>query len=353
MATSFSFLASVAEKDLPRTDSVLVQAHRLVALLEQELSEFLPPSPVYRLARSQVGEKISASESLLNLLDRSLILGEKTGWAFDVTAKSGDQGNNLLDRFSWDRSEKTVWRNFSDSRLGFGAIGKGYALDQVRGLLERDGIENFVLNAGGSSIVLSGYAAPGLPWSWAWCWRRDADENLLGVEFIHQSGSVQALGISGAMEQAKHLLDPLTKMPVDGPQSALVAQSSAADADALSTALYVLGWDEGIKRIPDSINQAAIGIIDKKEIPLWNGVFNQLWGAPAQVALMSLALFFTPIFAFSQEDGAIDLSSLGFSTFTPYITERNNWWILLPLAVLAMVVLHLPFSWNRKRPRKG
>jgi hypothetical protein len=50
-------------------------------------------------------------------------------------------------------------------------------------------------------------------------------------------------------------------------------------------------------------------------------------------------------------DGAVDLSSMGFEGFTPYVVERNHLWALLPAIALAAVVLHL--KKNYKKPTIG
>jgi len=47
-------------------------------------------------------------------------------------------------------------------------------------------------------------------------------------------------------------------------------------------------------------------------------------------------------------DGEIDLNDLGAGGFAPYFVERNPWWMLVPAAAIALVLLHLK---KRKKPR--
>lgn len=355
MATTFTFTVSAAEKDLARADRVLSEAHRMVTRLERELSEFLPTSAVARLNRAATGERVAAPASLLELLDRCEALRERTRGAFDCTAKTRG-GKAGAARVAWDEASGEAWMLLPGTHVGFGAIGKGYALDRVRALLEREGFSDFLLNAGGSSIVLSGFAAPGLPWSWAWSWKRDSDGTYLGVELAHATGEAIALGVSGLMEKGQHLIDPRTRAPAVGLQSALVGHKSAATADALSTALFILGWDEGMRHVPDPVSEPAVAVIDNAEVPAWNGGFQRLWGGLSSLVGHASVWLFALLAAspaFAQDGGeAVDLSALGLSDFTPYIVERNSWWILLPALVLGMVILHVVFPSRKAKAKR-
>ena len=355
MATTFSFTVSVRADSVARAERTLQRCHAFVARLESELSEFLPDSPVARLNSAAPGSRIAAPDSLLEVLELSETVRQRSGGAFDCAAKSrvGAPGK----RVEWSRASGEAWTVAPGTHIGFGAIGKGYALDQVRRELACDGFHDYLLDAGGSSIVLSGFAAPELPWEFGWSWRRDADGDLVGIGLEHATGETIALGVSGLMEQKRHLLDPRRGVEAGGLQSALVAHPSAALADALSTALFVLGWDEGMSRVTDGLAEPALAVVDAQEVPAWNGIFQKLWGSPMGSALAGLAIWLmtSAVPALAQDattDEAVDLELLGLSTFTPYIMERNHWWILFPVAVLAAVALHLPFSWNKRKARR-
>ena len=125
--------------------------------------------------------------------------------------------------------------------LNLGAVGKGYALDRIAATLRGAGVQHALLSAGRSSVVAIGGMGRGWPIDvvsprreapLARVWLRDA-----------------ALGTSGAGEQFAivdgrrygHVLDPRTGWPADGMLSATVVCTSAADADALSTAFLVAG----------------------------------------------------------------------------------------------------------------
>jgi len=345
MKTTFSFTISCEPSRLRGAEQTLDEAHHRVTELENELSEFLEHSPVYQLNQAAPGVEIALPDSAIDLLRIGSRLSERTGNAFSCTAKTPPQFRNAL---TWDEQARTATRLHSQVRVGFGAIGKGYALDQVRALIEQAGFVDFMLNAGGSSLILSGFSSPETPWRWGWSWGRDADGDSVGISFSHASALPVAIGVSGRHEKGDHLLDPVLGRPVAGMQSALVAQTSATEADALSTALFVGGWDKALAHFVNLETPPALAIIDDEQIPRWNGPFQRLWGAI--VSLICCFLVTPPAWG---DDGAVDLNDLGVEDFTPYLFDRNNWWILAPVAMLVIVLIHLKDSRPKTRPQSN
>ncbi|MBY0470567.1 FAD:protein FMN transferase [bacterium] len=351
MATTFQMTISCVSTRAAAAERLLVDAHQLISCLEEELSEFIPESPVSRLNRSPAHFPLQVPRSVIYLLERSEALRKLTEGAFDCGVKS-----KLLipgAKFGWDSEARTVWKLYPESHLGFGAIGKGYALDRVRTLLEQEGYHDFILSAGGSSQIVSGFASPDVPWSWGWSWQKSQSGEALGIPFEHRTGQAIALGVSGTHEKGDHILNAGSKKIDSAPQSALVAHSSAADADALSTALFVAGWDKGNSQISEMQTVAATAMIDSRGVPYWNGFFQKLWGAPGLHAFLAATAVFalsslSAVLAFAEEEAAIDLGAEEANSFTPYLFERNHWWILAPILMLGVVALHL----KKLRPKK-
>jgi thiamine biosynthesis lipoprotein len=405
MATTFRFVVSVPAADAGRARRALAEAHSETARIESILSEFREDSPVARLNRAPVSQAVALSPEAIELLERSERLKRITGGAFDCSAKSSARPASATDAVAWDRSSGRAWRLFEGARIGFGAIGKGYALDRAREILVRAGFNDFLLSAGGSSILLSGFAGPWRPWTWGWSWGRDADGDSVGVPFAHKTGTAIALGTSGTHEKGEHLIDARGAQlapPGLKPLSALVAAPSAADADALSTALFVAGFDRAARFMSDLPFSPAMAEIDAQGVPHWNGVFRHLWGdatdgavsrrtphdsderrsrpaAQAALALASVsglsaaspqaaradqppAAATAPSAegapsaneapsteapssesadAASTEEASIDLSAMSADSFAPYVHERHPGWIALPLFALAVVLIHL------------
>jgi thiamine biosynthesis lipoprotein len=134
-----------------------------------------------------------------------------------------------------------------------GGIGKGYAIDQAAQLLLDHGVSEFAIHGGKSSVRAHGrqqleQSAPG----WKIAVRHpEQSERILGSLILKNL----ALGTSGPANQFfyfrgvryGHIIDPRTGWPAQGPLSVTVLHPSATWADALATALYVMGVDQAIQ----------------------------------------------------------------------------------------------------------
>ena len=347
MATTFTFVISEAVR-IGAAEFVLAEAHKLVEKLEANLSEFRSDSPVYRLNHARPGEPIIFPPETWKCFQRSLFWEEKTEGAFSPAAKSTELSDSVFP-FGWDEESQSVWRRHSGAHLGFGAIGKGFGLDEVRVLIEQAGFSDYLLNAGGSSLILSGFAQEKEPWRWGWSWKKNTNGEPLGLPLAHWNGQTIAIGVSGIDEKGQHLIDPKTRKPVSHRLSALAALNSATDADALSTALFVSGWEKCHQMLAGSLVESGLAFVEKDQCPKWNGLFAKLWGHPAATTLTSVLLFLFSDHTFADE--AVDLKDFGVDDFTPYLFERNSLWILLPAIALLIVFAHLQNN-NPKRPSK-
>jgi FAD:protein FMN transferase len=263
------------EITLASQDAVWVPAARAalneVDRIEDQLSVFREGSAISRLNRCAAPrgshEPVEIDEALLALLDLCGELHRATDGAFDVTSTPLSRCWGFLQRegrvpatdaieaarasvgfgaVDLDHARRTVRFLRKGLELNLGAIGKGHALDRVAVDMRQAGVRHALLSAGRSSLLALGgrdagwyvevvsarantvTAAPAL----ARVWLRDA-----------------ALGTSGAGEQFViadgtrygHVIDPRTGWPAAGVLSATVIASSAAVADALSTAFFVGG----------------------------------------------------------------------------------------------------------------
>lgn len=352
MATDFSLTLSVPAERVRHAEFTLLECHQLISQLELEWSEFIETSPVAVFNRSANGVTLPVPDSLLEALRMSALIENQTEGKFSCLAKSQSRVS-FPEAIKLDLSNKTILKQADKIHLGLGAIGKGIALDKIREILEREGFSDYVINAGGSSILLSGYSAPNEPWRWAWSWRKSAQGEYFGHEFSHRSGNTVALGISGTLEQGKHLVDPSSQKPVSSMESALVAHNSAAYADALSTALFVAGWERGVPLLSSPLSSPAVACIECGEVPRWNQIFAENWGGVRTMVASLLLFIFTTLSSsvwVVADDDIVDLSELGIDSFNPYLYTRNDWWILFPLVILFAVIMHLP-SLIRKRGR--
>lgn len=273
MATDFQFEVVTQEGSLRAAESVLTEAHGIVEQIENSITEFREVSPVWKLNRSIPGDWVPMPECLEDLLEQSLRLVSESVGYFNPCAKS--EAGVDLSHFEMDLEQHRMRRTHPGFVLGFGAIGKGYALDQVASLLSRQGFRSFRLNAGGSSWFFSGEDQNEEAWKIGWAWKRDSEGDFQGRLLNVPMGETLAVGASGVLEQGNHFRykgDPVPMKIL----SAFYAGRNAAEADALSTALMigasVIG-DEILTKLDHPIRNPSLAYIDLEEQIVYNRCF--------------------------------------------------------------------------------
>ncbi len=268
MATRFELV--LAGDDPVRLRAAGEEALAEIRRLERQLSPFDPRSEVSRVNARAGREPVPVTPTLFRLLERARHLWDLTGGAFDPTVGPlmrcwGFRGGagpipgpeaiaQARARTGMDRvrlEDGTVAFETEGVEIDPGGIGKGFALEEAARLLRELGVPSALLHGGTSTVVAYGPAPDRRGW------RVALDEVDAGPPVIVTLDG-RALAVSavhGRRVEAEgrtygHVLDPRTGRPVVGARLAAVVTASATDADALATALLVLGAD-GPARLPD------------------------------------------------------------------------------------------------------
>jgi thiamine biosynthesis lipoprotein len=278
MATDFEFEVVVVPAQSRIAESVLAEAHLLVAAIENSLSEYRESALVYRLNHSSPGEWIPCDVFFAEILEISARFSRESEGAFTPFVRSTPPAN--FSDLEIDRAGSRVRRKRGSVQVGFGAVGKGYALDRVASLLDRQGFTDYRLGAGGSSWVFRGFAANHEPWVIAWGWSRDAAGDFAGHRYELPGGRPIAIGVSGTVEQGQHFLWEGSPLRVTL-QSAFCSGRTAAEADAFSTALMVGASREGeefLTKLPHSgIHALCLAYVDLENQMIYNQGFDTLF----------------------------------------------------------------------------
>jgi len=242
----------------------------LIDDLEQQMTVYRADSEVSLLNDTAADAPIVIEASLFELFQRCAVWTRETNSAFDIAlgamidvwaecrrrgeVPSPQQRSHAMARTGFghvvlEQERHTVKFRVPGLKLNLGAVGKGYALDRAAELLQNEwGITAALLHGGGSSVRGIGHP-PGERRGWP---IRLQDPNQptesLGTLYLRD----RALGTSAATyqffeykgEKLGHLLDPRLGWPADSASktaSASVTASTAAEADAMSTAAFVLG----------------------------------------------------------------------------------------------------------------
>ena len=264
MATTFEIALPYGT---PNAVAAAEDALDLIDAVEDQLTVYRNHSEVSRLNATAAAGPVVVEQNLFDLLAFSAALTNDTAGAFDIATGSLIKAWGFFKREGHvppakelaeararsgmrhvvlDAEARTVKYRRAGLEINLGGIGKGYALDLAAELLRRKwGVASALLHGGGSSARALG-TPPGQPRGWpvAVCHPWD-DARTLGTIWLRDEG----FGTSAATFQyfeykgrkLGHLLDPRTGWPAAGTAAASVVAPTAAAADALSTAFFVLG----------------------------------------------------------------------------------------------------------------
>jgi FAD:protein FMN transferase len=237
-----------------------------MATLEAVLSRHQPTSQLSRLNRD--GSLAAADVHLIHVLREAQRIAALTEGAFDVTVKplvdlyedslntdrglpSAQRVASTLKRVGYQHLQigsDTVAFTQANMSVTLDGIAKGYIVDEGTNILRQYGFDNILVEAGGD-LAASGAKAQGLPWRIGIQSPRDEGASLLNKFTLTN----QAAATSGDYMQpysanlaAYHILDPRTGYSAPELSSATVIAPSGMEADALATALMVLGSARGL-----------------------------------------------------------------------------------------------------------
>jgi FAD:protein FMN transferase len=252
----------------PGAVSLACHALDLIEELEAQLTVYRDDSEISELNRTAHLAPVQVERRLFALLESAVSVSRETGGAYDVTSGALSEAwgfvkgpKRVPDEEALARARAcTGWQhlrfNAEASTIGFGregicinlgSIGKGYAIDRAIELIRNGSLYDSALVHGGRSSLFALGSPPGqFGGRWEIALRNPFEpESPLGTLRLRNRG----LGTSGSAFQQfvvgdkvyGHIIDPRTGAPAHGPASVTVLATSAAIADALSTAFYLLG----------------------------------------------------------------------------------------------------------------
>lgn len=266
------------------TDAALL-ALRMIEDLENLFSVYKPRSELSTLNRFGSQRAVAASHDTLQLLRLAKAAKQWTNSAFDITAgslsevwgfsrrtgrKPSDEEIAAAlekvgsDHILIDEERGTVALGREGVTVNPGGIGKGYALDRAASRLVERGVHDFMIHGGLSSILARGQRQhPDASSGWQislkhpWRWNEHLGTICLQDGALATSGSGKQFFHFGG-KRFSHIIDPRTGWPAQGMMSATVLCASAAIADVLATAFFVMGIDASREFCSEHSQVAAI-----------------------------------------------------------------------------------------------
>lgn len=257
---------------------------------EARLSAHKTDSQIARLNREGT---LQADAQTAALLTKALTLCEATGGAFDITLGGVSALWNFTEQVALPDpvvpeetaiqqalthtgytglqiDGNTVTLTDPLAQVDLGAIAKGAVGEEMRALLKEKGVKSAILNLGGMVMTLG--LKNGEPWEVAIDSPFQSGE-IVGVLRVGETAISTSSGAQRFFEKDgvryHHILDPQTGYPAQsGVSSVTVLASDGATADALSTALFVAGYDKGCQILAHFEGASAVFVMDTGEILL-------------------------------------------------------------------------------------
>ena len=166
-AMKTTFILRIVSDDAKLAQDVAHTAIVLLDEIEMTLSRYIEGSDVFRINHMETGQKLFISQTCYDCLRLAAEAHEHTGGLFDITLgtliehqknKAAGSVPSLSGTLSIDPDRPAITCVTAGREIDLGGIGKGYALDQLKTLLEDWGIESALLCAGASTQLAFGSA---------------------------------------------------------------------------------------------------------------------------------------------------------------------------------------------------
>lgn len=277
------FDLTVVAKDSIEGNNYINTAIAEITRIENLISSWDENSQASEINRNAGIKPVKVDEELFNLIERAIAVSKLTDGAFDISYASMDRiwkfdgsmtkmpskeeisasvekvgyKNILL-----DKAKGTVFLKLKGMKIGFGAIGKGYAADKAKQLLISKGVSSGIINASGDMNTW-GKQPNGKDWTVAITnpMNKNKAFALLPLKqgAVVTSGDYEKFVMFDGVRYA-HIINPKTGYPSKGIISVTVFAPSAELADALATSIFVMGKEVGLDRINQIPNVECIFI---------------------------------------------------------------------------------------------
>jgi thiamine biosynthesis lipoprotein len=256
--------------------------------IEKLLTTFNDESQTNLINRNAGMKSVKVDWEIFDLIERSLRISKITNGYFDISYGGIDKSFWNFDKemkelpntelikehlklvnyqnIILNRENQTAFLKEKGMRIGFGGIGKGYAAEMAKQVLQKRGVNSGIVNASGD-LTTWGTQANGKPWTVG-----IADPDNSRQPFSYMNITDMAIATSGNYEKFvvingekySHTINPKTGMPVSGVKSVTVFCPNAEIADAMATPVSIMGIDAALNMV-NQISHLECIIIDDKD----------------------------------------------------------------------------------------
>ncbi|MHC4755661.1 MAG: FAD:protein FMN transferase [Planctomycetota bacterium] len=262
-------------------------AFEQLELVDDLMSTYKADSQISILNREAYERAVEINEPLFEVLQKSIFYSQKTNGAFDITVGpvidlyKKSQRDQVVptaeeiaeasikvgyEKLQLDEQARTVKFTVEGMRLDLGGIAKGYAIDKAVEAMQDSGVEGGMVDVGGDIRCFGAGPRDNGYWKIGLQNPKDTSQ-LMGGEIVLKlkltdsavttSGDYRRFTMIGD-KKISHIIDRNTASGVKGLSSVTIIAEMAVDADALATAVSVMGPEKGIDLIESIPNTEAI-----------------------------------------------------------------------------------------------
>jgi thiamine biosynthesis lipoprotein len=280
-----TIVASSKESAEAYIDTAIAEVTRI----ENLISDWKQDTQISEVNRNAGIKPIKVDKEVFDLAERALQFSKITDGAFDISFAAMDRiwkfdGSmtqmpspeaikKSVEKVGYkniilDREKQTIFLKKEGMKIGFGALGEGYAADRVREMMLARGVPAGIVNGSGDMNTW-GTQPDGKPWTVGITNPMDKNKTYAIVPLkesaVVTSGSYEKFVVFNGKRYA-HIINPVTGYPATGLCSVTVFGASAEMANGFSTSVMVLGKDVGLNLINQIPGLSCIVVTDGGEI---------------------------------------------------------------------------------------
>lgn len=243
------------------------EALDLVEALEAQMTVYRDDSEVTRLNRRAAEEPVPVEPRLFELLRQAEKIHRETDGALDITSGPLSEAWGFsrregrvpseeqiaaarvrmgMQHVTLDDEKRTISFGCPGMSVNLNSMGKGFALDRMAELFNLHHVDHYLIHGGKSSVLARGNQPGADHTGWRVGVRHPLrqSEPLADLTLRNQALSTSGAGTQFFIRRGRrygHILDPRSGYPAEGLYSATVIAPTAAEAEGLSTAFYVMG----------------------------------------------------------------------------------------------------------------
>jgi thiamine biosynthesis lipoprotein len=266
--------------------------------IENLMSVNISTSDVSRINAAAGITSVQVHEDVFNVIERAVFFAELSDGAFDPTigplvslwginsdhpeVPPYEAIRRTVPLINWrlielDKQTNSVFLKRQFMALDLGAIAKGYAADTAAAIIKNAGIKRAVIDLGGN-VVIIGEKKDASPWRIGIQKPNAQRGEYIGIIHVPKEATVVTSGVYERFFELQgiryhHIFSPSSGYPVyNGLVSVTIITSDSMDADALSTAVFVLGYEKGEMLINNLPDVSAIFIFEDNSVRVTSGI---------------------------------------------------------------------------------